>query len=339
MCKVSVIGAGSWGSSLALVLKDNDNDVCLWMRREEQLQELRDNNTNKKYLKDIIFPKDINYTNDLEYAINFADVIILSVTTQSTREYLKKIKPYLRDNQIVVNVSKGIEVNTNLRISQIYDEIIGNDNFVVLSGPSHAEEVSKKLPTTVVSASKNIDIAKKVQIIFSNEYFRVYTNSDIMGVELGGALKNIIALGSGICDAVGYGDNTRAATITRGIHEISRLGVKMGANPQTFTGLSGIGDLIVTCTSNHSRNKRAGAFIAQGYSKDEVQEKVGMAVEGISTTFAGYELSKKYKIQMPITEAIYEVIYNSKDIKSCVKSLMRRDTKSEIMSEDNFIKF
>lgn len=335
MCKVSVIGAGSWGSSLALVLNDNKNNVCLYMRRQEQLQELEKNHKNEKYLKDIIFPQEIKYTNDLKYAVNFANVIILSVTTQSTRQYLEMIKPYLTENQIVVNVSKGIEMGTNLRISQIYDEIIGNDNFVVLSGPSHAEEVSKKMPTTVVSSSKNIETAQKIQKIFCNEYFRVYTNTDIIGVELGGALKNIIALGSGICDAVGYGDNTRAATITRGIHEISRLGVKMGAKAETFAGLSGIGDLIVTCTSVHSRNKRAGAFIAQGYNKDEVQEKVGMAVEGISTTFAGYELSKKYDVPMPITQAIYEVIYNSRDIKECVKSLMKRDTKSEIMSENN----
>jgi len=228
---------------------------------------------------------------------------------------------------------------TRLQATSEYDEIIGNENFVVLSGPSHAEEVSKKMPTTIVSSSKNKEIAETIQHIFSNDYFRVYTNSDLIGVELGGALKNIIALGSGICDAVGYGDNTKAGIITRGIHEIARLGVKMGANPLTFSGLTGIGDLIVTCTSAHSRNKRAGAFIAQGYDIDKVQEKVGMAVEGIFTTLAGYELSREYDVAMPITEAIYNVIYNSQDIKQCVKSLMNRDKKSELLSEDNFVSF
>ena len=336
---ISVIGAGSWGSSLALVLDENKHNVCLYMRREEQLEEFVKYGTNSKYLSDVKFPKSIQYTTNLKDAIVFGDVIILSVTTQSTRLFLEKIKPYMTDKKIVVNVSKGIEIKTNLRISQIYDEIIGNENFVVLSGPSHAEEVSKKMPTTIVSSSKNKEIAETIQHIFSNDYFRVYTNSDLIGVELGGALKNIIALGSGICDAVGYGDNTKAGIITRGIHEIARLGVKMGANPLTFSGLTGIGDLIVTCTSAHSRNKRAGAFIAQGYDIDKVQEKVGMAVEGIFTTLAGYELSKEYDVAMPITEAIYNVIYNSQDIKQCVKSLMNRDKKSELLSEDNFVSF
>lgn len=337
MAKVSVIGAGSWGSSLALVLNDNNNDVCLYMRREEQVLEFINKGTNSRYLKDVIFPKNINYTSDLKYAIEFADVIILSVTTQSTRQYFNLIKPYLRENQIIVNVSKGIEVNTNLRISEIYDDIIGGNKFVVLSGPSHAEEVSKKMPTTIVAASKDIETARKIQHIFSNDYFRVYTNSDVVGVELGGALKNIIALGSGICDAIGYGDNTKAAIITRGIHEISRFGIKFGADPVTFSGLSGIGDLIVTCTSKHSRNKKAGLYIAQGFNMKEVEEKVGMVVEGISTTLAVYDLSVKNDISMPITEAIYEAVYNSCDIKQSIRSLMNRDKKSENVSEDTFI--
>ncbi len=335
--KVSVIGAGSWGSSLALVLKENNQDVCLYMRRKEQLDEFINNNTNSKYLKDIVFPKGIKYTNDLELAIKFADIIILSVTAQSTRQYIELLKSYLKSEQIVVNVSKGIETGTNLRISQIYDEIIGKNNFVVLSGPSHAEEVSKKMPTTIVSSSKDLNMAKKVQHIFSNDYFRVYTNVDIIGVELGGALKNIIALGSGVCDAIGYGDNTKAAIITRGIHEISRLGIKLGANPTTFSGLSGIGDLIVTCTSKHSRNKRAGLYIAQGLNREQVQEKVGMIVEGISTTLAGYTLSVEHNVSMPITKTIYDVIYNGRDIKQGIKDLMSRDKKSEILSEEIFI--
>jgi glycerol-3-phosphate dehydrogenase [NAD(P)+] len=335
--KVSVIGAGSWGSSLALVLKENNQDVCLYMRRKEQLDEFINNNTNSKYLKDIVFLKGIKYTNDLEFAIKFADIIILSVTAQSTRQYIELLKPYLKSEQIVVNVSKGIETGTNLRISQIYDEIIGKNNFVVLSGPSHAEEVSKKMPTTIVSSSKDLNMAKKVQHIFSNDYFRVYTNVDIIGVELGGALKNIIALGSGVCDAIGYGDNTKAAIITRGIHEISRLGIKLGANPTTFSGLSGIGDLIVTCTSKHSRNKRAGLYIAQGLNREQVQEKVGMIVEGISTTLAGYTLSVEHNVSMPITKTIYDVIYNGCDIKQGIKDLMSRDKKSEILSEEIFI--
>lgn len=335
--KVSVIGAGSWGSSLALVLNDNKNEVCLYMRRYEQFEEIMKHRTNSKYLKNIVFPSNINYTLDLKYAVEFADVIILAVTTQLTRKYLEDIKKYIDDKKIIVNVSKGIELLTNLRISQIYDEVIGRDKFVVLSGPSHAEEVCLKMPTTIVSASKNLEIAEKIQNIFSNDYFRVYTNTDVIGVELAGALKNIIALGSGICDAIGYGDNTRAAIITRGIHEISRLGVKMGALEQTFAGLSGIGDLIVTCTSNHSRNKKAGSFFAQGLNIKQVEEKVAMAVEGISTTKAAYDLAKIHSVSMPITSTIYDVMYNGKDIKNSIKQLMMRDKKSEHMSEDNLM--
>lgn len=334
---ITVIGAGSWGSSLALVLNDNGHKVSLYMRRKEQLDEIKYNHTNQKYLKDVFFPENINYTDDLKKCVKDSEILILAVTTQLTRKYLELIKPYLKNDTILVNVSKGIELTSHLRASEIYAQIIKSNNFAVLSGPSHAEEVSKKMPTTVVAASLDIEIAKKIQYIFSNDYFRVYTNTDVIGVELGGAVKNIIALGSGICDAIGYGDNTKAGIITRGIHEITRLGVKLGAKAETFSGLSGIGDLIVTCTSNHSRNKRAGQYIANGLSINEIQEKIGMAIEGINTTLAVYEISKVNGVSMPITEAIYEVIYDSKDIKETVRQIMNRDKKNELITEDKFI--
>lgn len=329
MKKVSVIGSGSWGSTLALVLNDNKHDVTLYVRKKKQLYELTENHTNSEYLKDVLFPDDIHYTSDIKQAVTEADFIVTAVTTQATREVLQNIKPYLKKDSIVINVSKGLELGTNLLISQIYDEIIGNENYVVLSGPSHAEEVALKIPTAVVSASAVHENAEKVQRLFSNDYFRVYTNIDVKGVELGGAIKNIIALGCGISDAVGYGDNTRAAIITRGMAEISRFGKFTGANPLTFLGLSGIGDLIATCNSKYSRNKAAGMYIAKGYSIEQIKNKIHMAVEGIPTTKAVYEAAHKHGISMPITDAIYGVIYERHDIKICVQKLMQRDMKLE----------
>lgn len=327
---VAVIGAGSWGSALSIVLNSNGHNVKLWMRSSKQLEEIKSTRKNRKYLKDVNIPEDIHLSNDLKTTIEGSKVVLLSVPTQSVREVLKKIKPLLNKEQIVINVAKGLEAQSKLRISEIIEQELGDQPCVVLSGPSHAEEASRGMPTTVVSTSKQKEWAEFVQDLFSNDYFRVYTNPDIIGVELGGSLKNVIAFGAGISDGLGYGDNAKAALMTRGIREIARLGDAMGAEMSTFSGLSGIGDLIVTCTSMHSRNRRAGILIGQGKSFEETLEEVGMVVEGIKTTESAYELSKFYNIEMPITEQIYNVIYNGLEPKEAVVKLMSRRMKNEM---------
>ena len=327
---VAVIGAGSWGSALSIVLNSNGHNVDLWMRSPEQLQEIKTTGINQKYLKDVTIPGAIKLSNELKTAIEGKEVVLLSVPTQSAREILRKIKPFLTKDQIVINVAKGLEVHSKLRISEIIHQELGAQPCAVVSGPSHAEEASRGMPTTVVSTSKEKKWAEFVQDLFSNEYFRVYTNPDIVGVELGGSLKNVIAFGAGISDGLGYGDNAKAALMTRGIREIARLGEAMGAEISTFSGLSGIGDLIVTCTSMHSRNRRAGILIGQGKSFEETLEEVGMVVEGIKTTESAYELSKFYNIEMPITEQIYNVIYKGVAPKEAVVQLMSRRMKNEM---------
>ncbi len=327
---VAVIGAGSWGSALSIVLDSNGHKVHLWMRSAEQLKEIKTTGKNQKYLKDVTIPDSVQLSNDLETTIEGSDVILLSVPTQSVREVLKRIKSSLTKDQIVINVAKGLETQSKLRISQIIEQELGDHPCVVLSGPSHAEEASRGMPTTVVSTSKEKKWAEFVQEMFSNDYFRVYTNPDIIGVELGGSLKNVIAFGAGISDGLGYGDNAKAALMTRGIREIARLGEAMGADMSTFSGLSGIGDLIVTCTSMHSRNRRAGILIGQGKSFEETLEEIGMVVEGIKTTESAYELSKFYNIEMPITEQIYNVIYKDVEPKDAVVQLMSRRKKNEM---------
>ncbi|NBG88530.1 NAD(P)H-dependent glycerol-3-phosphate dehydrogenase [Isachenkonia alkalipeptolytica] len=327
---VAVIGAGSWGSALSIVLNSNGHNVDLWMRSPEQLQEIKTTGINQKYLKDVTIPGAIKLSNELKTAIEGKEVVLLSVPTQSVREILRKIKPFLTKDQIVINVAKGLEVHSKLRISEIIHQELGAQPCAVVSGPSHAEEASRGMPTTVVSTSKEKKWAEFVQDLFSNEYFRVYTNPDIVGVELGGSLKNVIAFGAGISDGLGYGDNAKAALMTRGIREIARLGEAMGAEISTFSGLSGIGDLIVTCTSMHSRNRRAGILIGQGKSFEETLEEVGMVVEGIKTTESAYELSKFYNIEMPITEQIYNVIYKGVAPKEAVVQLMSRRMKNEM---------
>lgn len=328
--KIGVLGGGSWGTSLAILLAQKGYDVDIWSRDKEQIKEMKESRINKKYLPDAILPSNLNLTNDLEKANSNKDLIILSVGTHGVREVLENSKPYIKPNQIIVNVSKGIENETLMRISQIVEELIPDSKYAVLSGPSHAEEVANNIPTTVVSASKDKEIAEYVQDLFITPSFRVYTNPDVIGVELGGALKNVIALGAGISDGLDCGDNTKAALMTRGIFEMARLGEKMGAQINTFSGLSGIGDLIVTCTSMHSRNRRAGILIGQGMKIDDAIKKIGMVVEGIRTTKSTFELAKKYNINMPITEEIYGVLYENKDVKNSVLNLMVRDRKHEM---------
>ena len=330
MNKIGVIGGGSWGTALAILLSNNNHEVDIWMRDKHQVEQIRELKENKKYLPGIIIPDRIMVTDDISRVIYNKDLLVLSVPSHAVRGTLNSFKNLIREDQVILNVAKGIENDTLLRISQIVKEILPNNKYAVLSGPSHAEEVARNMPTTVVSASTEKKTAKYIQDIFMSSYFRVYTSPDVIGVELGGSLKNVIALGAGISDGLKYGDNTKAALMTRGIIEIARLGEKMGANIATFSGLAGIGDLIVTCTSMHSRNRRAGILIGQGQSLEEAVKSIGMVVEGIKTTKSTYELAKKNNIIMPITEEIYEVLYRGKDVKNSVVNLMLRDKKHEM---------
>ncbi|WP_257347717.1 NAD(P)H-dependent glycerol-3-phosphate dehydrogenase [Pseudalkalibacillus decolorationis] len=332
MKKVAVIGAGSWGTALAIVLADNEIDVRLWARRTEQVEEINLQHANSKYLPEIKLPESIIATSDLKEAVSNTDTIILVTPTKAMREILKSLKDKLENPVTIVHASKGIEPDSLLRVSEVIEEVIPESlrkAVVVLSGPSHAEEVSLRQPTTVTVSSKDLSSAEHVQDLFINSNFRVYTSPDILGVELGGALKNIIALGAGLSDGLGYGDNAKAALITRGLAEISRLGTFMGAKPLTFAGLSGIGDLIVTCTSVHSRNWRAGNLLGKGHTLEEVLENMGMVVEGVRTTKAAHQLAQKEGVEMPIANELYEVLFHSKSPKEAVDSLMKRSKTHE----------
>lgn len=327
---VAVLGAGSWGTALSLELNSKGHRINLWMRRKEQLDEIIKTKNNGKYLPGVDIATSVNLTIDIIEAIKDTDMILLTVPTQKVREVIKSIKLYIKPQQVIVNAAKGIEQNSHLRISQIIEEELPQQPYAVISGPSHAEEVARKMPTTVVIASKEREIAEFVQDMFISSAFRVYTNPDVAGVELGGALKNVIAFGAGIADGLGFGDNARAALMTRGIREIARLGKAMGADLATFAGLSGIGDLIVTCTSMHSRNRRAGILIGKGKSLEETLKEIGMVVEGITTTKVAYELAQEYNIEMPITEEIYNVLYKDTDPRDAVTNLMTRSKKHEM---------
>ncbi|WP_144699357.1 NAD(P)H-dependent glycerol-3-phosphate dehydrogenase [Fictibacillus phosphorivorans] len=333
MDNVAVLGAGSWGTALAIVLADNGHNVSLWGRREDQVNEINNDHKNEKYLPGVELPENIQATTQLKECVKEADTIVLVTPTKAMREVLGQLKKELSSPVTIVHASKGIEPGTYKRISEIIEEELPLsvlDSVVVLSGPSHAEEVSLRQPTTVTVSSVNMKSAEKVQDLFINQNFRVYTNPDVVGVELGGALKNIIALGAGLSDGLGYGDNAKAALITRGLAEIARLGTHMGANPLTFSGLTGIGDLIVTCTSVHSRNWRAGNMLGKGMKLEDVLENMGMVVEGVRTTQAAYELSKREEVEMPITQVLYDVLFNNKGAKQAVDDLMQRSRTHEV---------
>ncbi|WP_071395600.1 NAD(P)H-dependent glycerol-3-phosphate dehydrogenase [Bacillus tuaregi] len=325
--KVAVIGAGSWGTALAMVLADNGHEVRLWGHKLEQIEEINTYHTNKKYLPEVILQDSIIGYSELPEALSGVDIMVLAVPTKAVREVLRHIMEIRTEPLTIVHVSKGIEPDTLLRISEMIEEEMPSHlvkQIVVLSGPSHAEEVSVRQPTTVTVSSKNMEAAEHIQDLFINQHFRVYTNPDIVGVEIGGALKNIIALAAGISDGLGYGDNAKAALMTRGLAEISRLGTKMGASPLTFSGLTGIGDLIVTCTSVHSRNWRAGNLLGKGKNLQEVLDNMGMVVEGVRTTKAAWQLARKYNVNMPITNALYDVLFSGVDAKDAVDRLMAR---------------
>lgn len=325
--KVAVIGAGSWGTALSMVLADNGHEVRLWGHSEAHIDEINQTHTNQKYLPGVQLSDAIVGFSSLTAALAGVETIVLAIPTKAIREVIRKIVEFRSEPLMIVHVSKGIEPDTLLRISEIIEEEMPKSllkDVVVLSGPSHAEEVSLRQPTTVAVSSKNMAAAEVIQDLFINNNFRVYTNPDIVGVEIGGALKNIIALAAGISDGLGYGDNAKAALMTRGLAEIARLGTKMGANPLTFSGLAGIGDLIVTCTSVHSRNWRAGNLLGKGQSLDEVLANMGMVVEGVRTTKAAHQLSEKYHVSMPISNVLYDVLFNNLNSKNAVDSLMGR---------------
>lgn len=333
MEKVAVIGAGSWGTALALVLADNGHDVRLWGRRSEQIDEINSIHTNEKYLPGVPLPEGIRGYTNLKEAVDGVSTVLLVAPTKAMREVLGDLSDDLQEPVTLIHASKGIEPETYKRVSEIIAEEIPAEkrkSIVVLSGPSHAEEVSLRQPTTVTVSSENLEEAEFVQDLFINQNFRVYTNPDIVGVELGGALKNIIALGAGMSDGLGYGDNAKAALITRGLAEIARLGTNMGANPLTFAGLTGIGDLIVTCTSVHSRNWRAGNMLGKGEALEDVLEKMGMVVEGVRTTKAAYQLARQENVEMPITNVLHDVLFNGKSAKEAVDELMRRSRTHEV---------
>ena len=330
MKKITVIGAGSFGTALAILLTDKGYDVSIWGRSEEQLALMREKRENPHYLPGVKLSEKLNIEGNLKSALINAEIIVFSVPAQNFRSVLESSREYIKSSSTIVNVAKGIEKKSLLRLSQVAEDVIPDIKYVTLSGPSHAEEVARNLPTTVTVASLDNQLSKEIQEVFNNERFRVYTNDDIIGVELGGALKNIIALGAGISDGMGFGDNAKAAIMTRGITEMCRLGLAMGANMNTFSGLTGIGDLIVTCTSMHSRNRRCGILMGEGISTDKAVEKVGMVVEGISTAEAAYELAKLYNIEMPLTECICQMIKGEIDALEAVSLLMGRKTKNEM---------
>ena len=329
MKKVSVIGAGSWGSALAVLLANNGHEVTLWTHDPHEIEMLSTKREQVEKLPGVKLPDNIMIEADLKTALTDEDVVVMAVPSPVVRMVAKQMSPFIKDGQIIVNVAKGIEDVTYKTLSDIIEEEIPNAEVCVLSGPSHAEEVGRGIPTTVVVGAKNKETAEMLQDVFMNKVFRVYTSSDIVGIELGGALKNVIALAAGTVDGLGYGDNTKAALITRGITEIGRLGKKMGAQMETFYGLSGIGDLIVTCASKHSRNRKAGYLIGQGYTMEEAMKEVQMVVEGVYSARAARELAEKYEVEMPIITEVNRVLFEGKSAAEAVMDLMLRDKKVE----------
>ncbi|MDK7303087.1 NAD(P)H-dependent glycerol-3-phosphate dehydrogenase [Aerococcus urinae] len=336
---ISLLGAGSWGTALAMVLAENGHQVTLWTHRQNQADEINQAHTNAAYLKEVTLPHDIVATSDLKAAVKDAQVIGFVVPTNAIRGVADRVAAILQaedaqaDPPLVFHAAKGLELETHERVSVILADSFKDlaiQGPVVLSGPSHAEEVARRDITGITAACQDLKAAEALQALFMNAYFRVYTNDDVVGVELGGALKNIIALCSGAIAGLGFGDNAKAILMTRGLAEITRLGVALGADPFTFAGLSGIGDLIVTCTSPFSRNWQAGYQIGQGKSVSEVLDHMGMIVEGVQTTKSAYELAQSVGIEMPITQTTYQVLYDHKDLRKLVEDLMKRQGKQEV---------
>lgn len=329
MAKTAVLGAGSWGIALAKVLHDNGNEVTVWSILESEIQMLREKHEHIEKLPGVKLPEDMQFTSDLQAAVTDKEYLILAVPSVFTRSTAKSMAPFVKKGQVIVCVAKGIEEQTLMTLSDIVEEEIPEAEVAVMCGPSHAEEVGIGLPTTVVTGAAKKAVAERVQDIFMNDVFRVYTSPDVLGMELGGSLKNVIALAAGMADGLGYGDNTKAALITRGISEIGRLAIKMGAKFETISGLTGIGDLIVTCESKHSRNRRAGMLMGQGYTMQQAMDEVKMVVEGVYSAKAAIALARKYEVDMPIIEAVNQVLFENKAAKEAVVELMQRDKRAE----------
>lgn len=330
--KIAVLGPGSWGTALSQVLNDNGHEVRIWGNIPAQIKEINEQHTNSHYFKDVVLDDKIVAYDDLSQALDDVDAVLFVVPTKVTRLVAQQVATVLNHKVTVMHASKGLEPDSHKRLSTILEEEIPADlrsEVVVVSGPSHAEETIVRDITLITAASKDLEAAKYVQTLFSNHYFRLYTNTDVIGVETAGALKNIIAVGAGILHGLGYGDNAKAAIITRGLAEITRLGVKLGANPLTYSGLSGVGDLIVTGTSIHSRNWRAGDALGRGEKLADIEANMGMVIEGLSTTKAAYELASELEVYMPITQALYQVIYQDRNLKEAVHDLMNNEFKAE----------
>lgn len=327
--KISLLGAGSWGTALAVLLAQNGNDIYLWSALKDEVALLQTKREHVDRLPGVKLPDRIQVTDSMEEALAGCELVVFSVASPYIRMTAKKASPYIKKGQIIVNVAKGIEEKTLQMLSDVLKEELPEAEIAVLSGPSHAEEVSRGIPTTVVVGADSKEVASFVQDAFMNDYFRVYTSPDVIGIELGGSIKNVMALAAGIVDGLGLGDNTKAALMTRGIAEMSRLGVAMGGNLETFSGLSGVGDLIVTCTSQHSRNRKAGYLIGQGAGMEEAMKEVKQVVEGVFSAKAALDLAKKYDITMPIVEQVNQVLFDQKPAKEALSDLLHRDKRRE----------
>lgn len=330
--KVTVVGAGSWGTAASRLLAQNGHDVTVWAKEPEVAQGINQTHHNPLYLKDVGLPESIVATNDLETALRGSQLVVFVVVSHAMREVVRKAKEFVDDDMIFISLTKGVETDSLMRMSEVIKDELGEKiipRLAVLSGPNHAEEVSREMPSATVVAAVNASTRETLQKAFMAPYFRVYTNPDIVGVEIGGAAKNIVAMAAGMSDGLGFGDNSKASLMTRGLTEITRLGVKMGSNPLTFSGLAGVGDLVVTCFSKLSRNRFVGEEIAKGSTVDEVTHRMNMVAEGIHTTKAVYSLSKEQNISMPITELVYKVLYEGKSAGDCVQELMMRAATDE----------
>lgn len=329
MANITILGAGGWALGLTVVLNDNGHNLTIWSAVEDEIKELKEHGTNERCLPGITIPDVALLTTDVKEAVKDAEIVIFAVASKFIRSTAQRLKGLLAPGTIVVNVSKGIEDGTLLPMGDVLAEELPEVRVCVLSGPSHAEEVARRMPTTVVVSGPDEKTAKYLQDVFANPVFRVYASPDMLGIEIGGSLKNVIALAAGIADGMGYGDNIKAALITRGIREISRLAIAMGARAETLYGLSGIGDLIVTCASMHSRNRRCGILIGQGKSMEEACREVNMVVEGVVSAKAALELGRKYNVTLPIVEQVCDVLFDGADPHSSLKALMTRDKANE----------
>lgn len=329
MARVSILGGGSWGIALAVLLHKNGHEITVWSVLETEIKMLREKHEHKM-LPGVRLPEDMRFTTDDREAVEDRELLVMAVASAFTRETAKRLSGLVSQGQKILNVSKGIEEHTLMTLSEIIEQEIPQADVAVMSGPSHAEEVGRGIPTTIVVGARSKETAEYIQNLFMNEVFRVYISPDIVGMELGAALKNVVALAAGIADGLGYGDNTKAALITRGLAEIARLGTAMGGKFETFCGLTGIGDLIVTCASMHSRNRRAGILIGQGKTRKEAMEEVQMVVEGVYSAKAAMELAKKYRVQLPIIEQVNAILFEDKSAAQAMKELMLRDKKPEV---------